>query len=277
MRTFSRTLIGVTAAGISTLAVAFPAFASTSVVVTPSNTQGWSTADTRPGGAVTFIADSSSPGPTGALQFTTDATTAAKAQYLHPANTDLSAVTSLGYSTKQVSAPFAGAAASYQLVMFLNGGTAGFSTLVFEPYQNTAQGTVTANAWQHWNVASGLFWSTRTVTCANGVVNGTPGGPASYTLAQITALCPDALVAGFGLNIGTNNPSYKVEADLFDFNGTVYDFELDAQDGGGGDCNGICPPPTNNTPELDSLLLFGTGLSGLGGYAVMRLRARRRR
>jgi hypothetical protein len=31
------------------------------------------------------------------------------------------------------------------------------------------------------------------------------------------------------------------------------------------------------TPELDSLLLFGVGLSGIGGYAVTRYRARRRR
>ena len=30
------------------------------------------------------------------------------------------------------------------------------------------------------------------------------------------------------------------------------------------------------TPELDSVVLFGAGLTGLGGYALMRLRARRR-
>jgi hypothetical protein len=72
--------------------------------------------------------------------------------------------------------------------MFLNGGTSGFSTLVFEPYQNTAMGAVVPNAWQHWNVSSGLFWSTRTVTCSNGIVTGTAGGPASYTLAQINTL-----------------------------------------------------------------------------------------
>jgi hypothetical protein len=36
-------------------------------------------------------------------------------------------------------------------------------------------------------------------------------------------------------------------------------------------------PPVGATSELDSLLLFGSGLSGLGGYAFVRLRARRRR
>ena len=30
-------------------------------------------------------------------------------------------------------------------------------------------------------------------------------------------------------------------------------------------------------PELDSLLLFGTGLSGIAGYAMNRLRIRRKR
>jgi hypothetical protein len=35
-------------------------------------------------------------------------------------------------------------------------------------------------------------------------------------------------------------------------------------------------PSVSATPELDSLLLFGFGLSGLGGYAVTRFRARRR-
>jgi hypothetical protein len=46
----------------------------------------------------------------------------------------------------------------------------------------------------------------------------------------------------------------------------------------------FCPkpvPPTplpspSATPELDRLLLFGVGLSGIGGYAATRFRARRR-
>jgi hypothetical protein len=35
--------------------------------------------------------------------------------------------------------------------------------------------------------------------------------------------------------------------------------------------------PIGATPELDSLMLFGSGLAGMGGYALTRLRARRRR
>jgi hypothetical protein len=224
-------LLSITALAAVATTVALAAAAATTVVVTPSAQQGWTAAppdaDTRPGGAVNFVADATAPAGAGALQLTTDATTAAKAQYVHaaPANTLLSSVTEASYSTKQNSSPFAGADASYQLPVFLNGGTSGFTTLVFEPYQNPAQGAVVPGAWQKWNVAGGLFWSTRTVTCSNGTVVGTPGGPAAYTLSQINALCPGAVVIGYLLNVGTNNPSWDVEADLFDFNGTTYDFE----------------------------------------------------
>jgi hypothetical protein len=36
-------------------------------------------------------------------------------------------------------------------------------------------------------------------------------------------------------------------------------------------------PAVSATPELGSLVLFGTGLAGAGGYALTRFRARRRR
>jgi parallel beta-helix repeat protein len=44
--------------------------------------------------------------------------------------------------------------------------------------------------------------------------------------------------------------------------------------GGGGDSG---PPEVGATPELDSLLLFASGLTGLGGFALTALRTRRRR
>lgn len=197
------------------------------VIVTPGNTQGWSTADTRPGGAVNYINDTSAPDDpsNGALQLTTDTTTTAKAQYLHETDTALADVNDLSYYTKQNAPAGTVADTSYQLATFLNGGTSGFSTLVYEPYQNPTQGVIVNGVWQQWDVSNGLFWSTRTVTCSNGTILGTPGGPASYTLAQINAICPEALVAGFGVNVGTNNPGYDVETDLVNFNGTTYNFE----------------------------------------------------
>jgi hypothetical protein len=222
----TRQLACVAAAGTLVVVGASSALADTTVVVTPTNQQGWSTSDTRPGGTVTFVSDPSSSLPPGALQLTTDLTTTAKAQYLHDANTPLSSVTEAGYYTRQVSGP-AVADPSYQLVMCLNGGTTcGFTTLVFEPYQNPLMGPIVPNAWQHWNVESGLFWSTRTVACSNGTVAGTPGGPAIYTIAQVSSMCPNAVVIQFGVNIGTNNPGYVVRTDGFNFNGTTYDFQI---------------------------------------------------
>jgi len=40
--------------------------------------------------------------------------------------------------------------------------------------------------------------------------------------------------------------------------------------------NPHCAPPVSATPELDSLMLFGGGLLAVGGYAITRLRGRRR-
>ena len=204
------------------------------VVVSPANMQGWScvppAADTRPGGQAMFIVDPTAPSGRGALQLTTDLSVTAKVQCAHATNTLLASITQLSYWTKQnpPTAPGIGDPA-YQLATCLNGGTTsatcGFTTLVFEPYQNPTQGPVLPSVWQRWDVAAGLFWSTRTVTCSNGTVVGTPGGPATYTLAQINTLCPQALVFQFLVNVGSNNPGYNVETDLFNFNGTVYDFE----------------------------------------------------
>src|SRR5919112_1044523 len=123
------------------------AMGSTIVVVTPTNTQGWSTADTRPGGEVNFVVDATAPRGAGALQLKTDLTTGAKAQFLHEANTPLADVTELSYYTKQVAPPGPIADPAYQLIVFLLGGTAGFTTLVFEPYQNPAQGLILNNVW----------------------------------------------------------------------------------------------------------------------------------
>lgn len=200
--------------------------AGTTVVVTPTNTQGWSTADTRPGGAVKFVVDATAPRGAGALQLTTDASTSAKAQYMHAASTTLASVNELSYWTKQNSASFAGGDPSYQLPICLGGATSttctGFTTLVYEPYEN---GSVTPGVWQQWNVAGGQFWSSKSYSSGTCTVVAGGGGPPFYTLAALNTACPNAVVVGFGVNIGSNNPSYNVETDLVDFNGATYDFE----------------------------------------------------
>ncbi|MES2437389.1 MAG: hypothetical protein V4519_05265 [Patescibacteria group bacterium] len=213
--------------GVATLLVAV-AFASVSqaamtTVVTPSNTQGWATADTRPGGTVNFVVDPTSPFPDGALQLTTDDTNAAKAQYLHAATGTLASVTDLSYYTKQVAGP-AVAAPSYQLAVDLNGAAeGGFANLVYEPYWN---GTVVPGTWQQWDVDAGQFWSSKTFTEGTCSTTNGAGGPPFYTLEALKTACPDAVVLGFGVNVGTYNPGYNVYTDGVVFNDTTYNFEV---------------------------------------------------
>jgi hypothetical protein len=216
------------------LSIATVAHAATTVVVTPSNSQGWTTDDTRVGGAVNFVADATAPLGTGALQLTTDSTNAAKAQYMLVASAPLSSVTELAYSTKQVSGP-SFADASYQLQVDLNGAaTGGFTTFVYEPYEN---GTVVPGAWQTWDVDAGQFWSSKTFSEGSCSVVAGAGGAPYYTLSGLQAACPDAVVVGYGVNIGSYNPSYDVYADALVFNGTTYDFEL------------VTPEPPVTTPN----------------------------
>lgn len=198
------------------------------VVVTPANTQGWAESDTRVGGTVNYVADSTAPLGSGALQLSTDNTTAAKADYMHAANVPLSSVTELSYATRQLAASSAGGDASLQLAVDTNGSAAGgFTTLVYEPYwQNNANpdpAPVVANTWQTWNniVSDGLFWSSKS---AGGLTAGAGGAP-FYTLAQVEAMNPDAQLLGYGVNVGTYNPGYMINVDAFNFNGTTYDFE----------------------------------------------------
>jgi hypothetical protein len=204
------------------------ASAATTIVVTPAHSQGWVPADVRPGGEINFVSDTAvdAPYPPGALQLKTDNTNTAKAQYLHGAdNLPLSAVTELDYWTKQVSGPVH-ADASYQLVVDLNGGTigdGGFTTFVFEPYQN---GVVVPGAWQQWDVDAGQMWSSRSFSAGTCNVVAGAGGPPFYTLAALQAACPNAVVLAFGVNVGTFNPGYDVETDGVTFNGVTYDFEL---------------------------------------------------
>jgi len=222
MKKLAAIALGVTAFA----ALVVSAMAASTVVVTPTNTQGWSTADTRPGGAVNFVVDATAPSGVGALQLTTDPSLAAKAQYLHDANLPIARVTELSYATKQNSALFPQGDPSYQFIVDLNGAAAGcFTTFVFEPYENVSQGPVTPGVWQSWDVDAGQMWSSRSFsegTC-NVVAGG--GGAPFYTLAGLQAACPNAVVLGFGVNIGSNNPGYNVETDLVNFNGTKYDFE----------------------------------------------------
>ena len=207
----------------SMAAVAGTALGASTVVVAPTDTQGWTTADTRTGGSVTFVAEADAPGD-GSLQLTTDSTNEAKAQYMHLSDLQLDAVNELAYSYKQVAGP-SHAAPSFQLAVDLNGAeTGGFTTFVYEPYQN---GGVTPGVWETKDVDQGQFWSTRSF---GSNIQAGAGGTYFYTLGQINGWYPDAVLLGYGVNVGTYNPGYTVLADGVTVNGTTYDFEVTAPD-----------------------------------------------
>lgn len=242
-----RTFWTAVTAAIGTLLIAAGgASATPATVVQPSSPQGWTTAnppaDNRPVSQVNFVSDGTAPGG-GALQLITDATNASKASYMHPLATPLplSAVTELGYQTKQNPSSFAGADATFQLQVELDGTPSTFLTLVYEPYwQNGGLGDpapVIPGVWQSWNILSGgLLWASGTKSgpgAGCSTVNGA-GGPPFYTLASLASHCTSAVVVAFGVSVGTYNPSYNVEADLVDFNGTVYDFQPETQ------CTTVC-------------------------------------
>jgi hypothetical protein len=215
---------------VLSLTLAVAAAAQTTVTVTPGDTQGWTNTGTTAGGMVSFIADSDTPLGYGALRLMTDDTTQAKATYVHATDTALADVTDLGYWTKQVEASFEQGTASYQLVVCLDGYDGetcnGFTTLVFEPYQNIAQGPVVNGVWQEWDVDEGQFWSSRTVDGAGSCdVTAGGGGAPFYTLAGLQTVCPNADVVAFGVNVGSNNPEYDIRVDGVQFNDTIYDFE----------------------------------------------------
>jgi hypothetical protein len=80
--------------------------------------------------------------------------------------------------------------------------------------------------WQQWDVDAGLFWSSRTVSSGTCALAAGAGGPPMYTLAYIKSTCPNAVVAGIGVNIGTFNPGYTVATAGVQFNPVIYNFEL---------------------------------------------------
>jgi hypothetical protein len=198
------------------------------VVTVGPDDPSWAHNDTRGLGTTSFTSAYGAPAGLGtsSLELTTSADPADKADYWtnSVANTPLGQVMSLGYWTYQQSASFAGGDASLQLALDLNGGTladGGFTTLVYEPYWN---GDVVPGQWQDWNASAGRWWSTRT---GGGLVAG-GGGPPFYTIADVWARDPNAVVLGIGVNVGTNNPSYVVATDGVRFNDTTWNFELPA-------------------------------------------------
>lgn len=102
----------------------------------------------------------------------------------------------------------------------------GFTTLVFEPVYNTAQGAIQDDTWQTWdafNNGQAVWWSSNSI----------PGAPTrddQVTWDTIRANNPNAVVVGgFGINQGSGNPALTASSDMLSIGHggecVTYDFE----------------------------------------------------
>jgi hypothetical protein len=133
--------------------------------------------------------------------------------------TPLADIGQLGYSTYRTTGEAQQVVALNMEVDANGAAPGGFTTLVFEPVYNTAQGTVVDGQWQSWDADNGYWWSTRDIP-----------GVCAFTCyvkwSDIVAANPDAVVAGgYGLNQGSGNPNLISAADALVFGDTTYDFE----------------------------------------------------
>lgn len=211
-----------------------PAHAATTDVVFPDDVaiQAENTPPTKPWVAYTRNAGTSTftqgpatpPAGTGSLQLSTP-TGADKItvfNYDH-VETELAAVTAMGYSTYRT-AGSASQVAALNLEVDINGAASGgFTTLVFEPVYNTSQGAVVSGAWQDWDAYAGgdaVWWSSNPIPSA-------PNRDTFVSWDTIVAANPDAVVVGgVGVNQGSGNPALVTNVDAFTFDDVTYDFEV---------------------------------------------------
>lgn len=210
--------------------------ADTTVKVTPADVgTSWSPNDTRAGGDVDFVNGPATPPlGIGSLRMTTTddlGSSQAKAQlftydHVGVALADIDAMT---YAVYRDSASTNSPAQTISLnveVDFVGDGLS-FTTLVFEPTYNGAQGPMLTDTWQDWDAHAGgdaRWWSTKDI----------PGACAFNCFVSwdtIVANNPDAVVSGgFGLNIGSGwagEFSGNTDALSLGIDGstTTYDFE----------------------------------------------------
>jgi hypothetical protein len=129
--------------------------------------------------------------------------------------TRLSAVSSMSYATYRTSGSLQQVAALNMEIDYNGPGTpGGFSTLVFEPVYNPAQGPVVSGQWQTWDAYNGgqaIWWSTRPIP-------GVCAFTCYVTWNQIVAANPNAtILGGFGINQGSGNPGLVTAVDALHF------------------------------------------------------------
>ncbi len=140
--------------------------------------------------------------------------------------TPLADIDKIGYSTYRT-AGSAQQVAALNIQVDINGDApGGFTTLVFEPVYNTAQGAVVSGQWQTWDAyanGTAVWWSSNPINVA-------PNRDTFVTWQAIVQNNPDAvIVGGFGVNQGSGNPALTTAVDSLSvgYGGScfTYDFE----------------------------------------------------
>jgi hypothetical protein len=222
-----RLISKVSALGLlAALLVPFAASASPStVVVTPAHLQGWEIYTTATG-QVSFVHDSTSPLPNGALQIDTPATSDESQVYRNVTPTPISSVTNMSYSAKRL-AGATYAAPAYVVGIDPDGNTSDTSDEIYawyEPVYDPSAPTDYSN-WQTYTLDTTTtpFWSFDTI---DGSGHGGANGANLFTLNDVKAAHPNAKVIDITLNVGSGTPGWSVRADNVTFNDTTWDFQL---------------------------------------------------
>lgn len=224
----------VSSAFVFAVAPSLLAVAST-VTITPTSSGDWSEQTVAPGTFEFINGDAPAALGKGSLKLTTP-TAESKSSYAQNLATaiPLSSVNAMSYWTKQVQASAVNGSASMQVGLDLNGDTTWDTTLVYEPsLQRETPWSVDPlvpiqkGVWQQWNVDLGMFWSTESISNLGSPLEliGGDGTVSSYTLQDIKDGYPNAIILGYGVNVGVNAPGFDIRVDGVRLGDITYDFE----------------------------------------------------
>jgi hypothetical protein len=183
---------------------------------------------TRNAGTGQFISGHGTP-PSGVGSLQLDTPTGVDKVYLfnyEHVGTPLANIDAISYSTYRFDGSLQQVTALNIQVDYNGSAAGGFTTLVFEPVYNTAQGAVVSDQWQNWDAYNGgnaIWWSTSNIP-------GVCAFTCYVTWGDIVTSNPDAgILGGFGVNQGSGNPALSAAVDALTLgiegNTTTYDFE----------------------------------------------------
>lgn len=191
------------------------------MVSTPSSPGGWFTEETPPNGGPSYVADAHALDGLGELQFSTP-NPSSRIDWYHFVGTSyttgaapLASVSGLSYSVRNGSG---GPEAAYDMEVFTLGGTSGYTTLVWEPYQNGHPLVADGNWHTYSNLEGGLWWSSH-------IGSGAGSQASPQPLSFFESKYPAAVVATYAVGQGTHNDGSVSLVDDVSFGGTTWNFE----------------------------------------------------